>query len=75
MNPYQVSQDPIWHRWVDGLVILGIGFLAGMLLTGSILFEEVTVTEVRRVAPVLKSPQQESGTSTQVPSGIKINEI
>lgn len=73
MNPYQVSQDSIWHRWVDGLVILVIGIAAGVVLSQGLMYEEVTITEtVRQVQTV---PQVESGVSTDVPSGIKVDEI
>lgn len=72
MNPYQISQDPVWHRWMDGLVILIVGLAAGLVLAGALMTQEITTTEVFRGAQTV--PQIESGTSTDIPSGIRIEE-
>jgi len=72
---YKVSQDPAWHRWVDGFVILVIGVAAGLVITQGWLLQQTTTTtttEIIRRAPA--APQIESGVSTDAPSGIKIEE-
>lgn len=73
MNPYEVSVDPVWHRWVDGLVVLVIGFAAGLVVAQAILVTTTTTTETTRRVQV-SGPQIESGASTEVPSGIKLEE-
>lgn len=73
MNPYEVSADPVWHRWVDGIVVLVIGFAAGLVVAQAILTTTVTTTEtVRRVQT--SGPQIESGASTELPSGFRLEE-
>lgn len=75
MNPYQISQDPAWHRWVEGLIILFIGLAAGVTIASALMVEETTtVNTLRRVQT---APQVESGVSTEVslPKGVKIDEI
>lgn len=76
-NPYQISSDPIWHRWIDGLIILFIGIAAGIVIAGSIMLGEVTTTtrttEIIRRNPL--SPQVESGIRTDVPSSVQLEEI
>ncbi len=75
-DPYQISADPIWHRWVDGLIIMFIGLAAGVVLAGTFMMSETTTTirttEIIRRSPNV--PQIESGVRTDVPSGIRIEE-
>lgn len=73
MNPYQVSQDPVWHRWVDGLVILVIGVAAGVVVSQAMTYTETT-TITETVRKVQTAPQIESGVSTDIPSGIRFEE-
>jgi len=73
-DPYQVSQDPIWHRWVDGIVILVIGLAAGLVIAQGLMIQEVTTTttEIIRTAP--SGPQIESGVQSDIPPQIRIEE-
>lgn len=71
MDPYQVSHDPTWHRWVDGLVILVIGLAAGLVISQASLLQETT-TEVIRTVPT--APQVESGLQTDMPPGVRLEE-
>lgn len=77
MNPYEVSNDPLWHRWVDGLVILVIGLAAGLVLAQALLIGQTTTTttttEIIRRNPT-SGPQIESGVQTDVPSGHRVEE-
>lgn len=76
-DPYQISQDPIWHRWIDGLIILFIGIATGVVVAGTIMMTGVTTTthttEIIRRGPSL--PQVESGARTDIPSGVKLEEV
>lgn len=75
MNPYQISQDPAWHRWIEGLIVLFIGIAAGVTIASALMVEETTtVNTLRRVQT---APQVESGVSTEevLPKGVKIDEI
>ncbi len=74
---FQVSNDPVWHRWVDGIVILVIGLAAGLVLAQAMIIEETTTTtttttDIIRQKPT--APQVESGVNTNIPSGIKVEE-
>lgn len=74
MDHYQISQDPFWHRWIDGIVILVIGISAGAVIASGLMYERTTTVEtVRRVE--VANPQIESGISTQTPSGVRVEEI
>ena len=74
-NPLQISQDANWHRWVDGVVILIIGLAAGLVLAQATMAQEVTTTEViRRRTMTVPDPQIESGASTEIPSGSRVEE-
>lgn len=74
MNPYQISTDPVWHRWVDGIVILAIGLAAGVVITSMFMYGQ-TITVVETVRSVQTTPQLESGISTRIPSSPRIDEI
>lgn len=74
MNPYQVSQDPAWHRWVDGLVVLVIGIAAGAVIASMFMYQQ-TVTVTETVRSIQTAPQIESGISTDIPSGPRVEEI
>ncbi len=75
-DPYQISNDPAWHRWVDGVVLLVIGLAAGLVIAQAVALQETattTRTEIIRTMP--RAPQVESGVQTDTPAGIKIDEI
>lgn len=74
MNPYQISQDPAWHRWVDGIVILVIGLAAGAVIASMFMYQQ-TVTVTETIRGIQTAPQVESGISTEVPSGPRVDEI
>jgi hypothetical protein len=77
MNPYHISQDPIWHRYMDGLIILFIGIAAGLVMAQALMTEETVITTetIRRTSPApLIDPKIESGASIEVPSGAKVEE-
>ncbi|MFZ1323947.1 MAG: hypothetical protein WAQ57_02185 [Candidatus Saccharimonadales bacterium] len=76
MNPYVTSKDPAWHRAVDGLVILAIGFVIGIIVAGSLLtYETTTVKTIRRV-PTLQAPSDDAAGTVESPqNNVKINEI
>lgn len=47
---YEISKDPFWYRWLDGLIVLVIGFSIGVVASQVILSEEVTtVTSTTRI--------------------------
>lgn len=74
MNPYEISQDPAWHHWVDGVVILVIGIAAGLVMAQAFLATQsttITTDGVRRLPSV---PQVESGIRTDLPPTVKIEE-
>ena len=60
MDPFQVSREPAYYRWIDGLVLLVIGVAIGIVISQSIaLFEVGTTTEtIHRVR--LQRPGTES---------------
>ncbi len=80
MNPYdyyqEISQDSFWNRLLDSLVILVVGFSAGMILMQYLMFQElntpVTTTEIIQQVPTV--PQVESGVEINSDSGIKVEE-
>jgi hypothetical protein len=41
MNPLQISPDPRWYRFMDGIVILSIGFVVGMVAAYSIVLSQL----------------------------------
>lgn len=73
---FQVSKDPAWHRWLDGIVILFIGLAAGIVLAFALAFDEVAPinTSVRRKPVPLLEQGVGSGASTDIPSEFKIEE-
>lgn len=75
MDAYTISQDPFWHRWIDGLVILAIGVAAGLVIAQGMMMQETTstTTEVIRTAPY--APQVESGVKTEIAPEVNIQEI
>ena len=76
-NTYVVTKDPIWHRWVDGLVILAIGFGIGVVLMGALTTYEteiITVKSVRQL-PTVNTPEEQSGNVDAPRNPVKFNEI
>lgn len=72
MNPYQISEDPAWHRIIDGAVILIIGLAAGVVAGTALMYQYISPSQIQRE---IITPQVGSGIHTDVPSGVKLEEI
>lgn len=75
-DAFVVSRDPVWHRWIDGLVIMLIGFAAGMVMIQALKMDEMSSTNTLRqiTSPQATEPGVGSGASTQIPSGFRVEE-
>jgi len=77
MDTYVITKDPIWHHFVDGLVMLAIGFVVGVMLTGSMMSYEITTIETKTIrrAPTLQVPSTEPGNVVAPQNSVRIDEI
>lgn len=76
MNPYTTSKDPRWHRVIDALVILAIGFTIGVFVTGTLMTYETTTTRTIRRTPALQLPTEDTGGTVDAPqNSVNIEEI
>jgi hypothetical protein len=78
MNPFTVSKEPAFYRWVDGAVVLIIGMVLGIVISQGIAFFEMgstTTTKVLRRVPLQKSETQESGTVNTPDDFIRFEDI
>ncbi len=77
MNTYVISKDPAWHRIVDVIVILAIGFVAGVILSGALITYETETTTVKSIkrVPSVQTPQDQSGKVDAPQDTVKVLEI
>lgn len=74
MNHYEISQDPIWHKWLDAFVILAMGVAMGIVLSQFVLAQEVTTVTTTEVAKRIESAPKAELKSVEVPVGTKLEE-
>ena len=75
MNHYEISQDPIWHKWLDAVVILVIGISLGMVMSQAIQPQEVTtVTTTEIVKRSESTPVLEADGVVDIPAGTVLEE-
>lgn len=76
MNPFVTSKDPVWHRWIDGMVILVIGVALGMVAAQAFMsYETVTTTKTIRRTPMVTSPEGQAGEVQAPEQPVKFEEI
>lgn len=76
-NPFITSKDPVWHRWIDGLVILTVGVAMGVVAAQLFVsYETTTVTRTTRRTPLLETPKEEKAGEVKAPdTSVKFEEI
>ena len=78
MNPFEISKEPVYYRWIDGAVVLIIGVVLGILISQGIAFtgmETTTTTEVIHRVKLQQPETQESGHVTAPQEFIPFEDI
>lgn len=78
MDPFTPTQDQMWHRMLDGLVVITIGVVMGILVSQWFMSTIAASDDSRliRETPTLQIPNETPGTvDAPGQSTIEINEI
>ena len=77
MDPFQISKEPAYYRWIDGIVLLIIGVVTGLVISQGLNFFQMTTTtsEVIRNVPLVRPETQESGNVMAPQNYIRFEDI